>query len=58
MLAEFQSYKGGEELGTHRFKKRARANGASSGWKKAKAPDAYVEKFIGTGTARCYWDCR
>ena len=56
MLAEFQSYKGG--VGTHRFKKRARANGATSGWKKAKASDAYVEKFIVTGTARCYWDCR
>lgn len=56
MLAEFQSYKGG--VGTHRFKKRARANGASSGWRTAKQPDAYVEKFIGPGTARCYWDCK
>lgn len=56
MLAEFQSYKGG--VGTHRFKKRARANGTSSGWKKAKSSDAYAEQFVGTGTARCYWYCK
>ena len=46
------------QVGTYRFKKRARANGASSGWRTAKQPDAYVEKFIGPGTARCYWDCK
>lgn len=54
-LSQLWSY---SQVGTHRFKKRARANGASSGWKKAKSSDAYAEQFIGTGTARCYWYCK
>lgn len=54
-MSQLWSY---SQVGTHKFKKRARANGATSGWKKAKAPDAYAEKFIGTGTARCYWYCK
>lgn len=35
----------------------ATANGAFSGWEDP-GDEAYVDKFIGTATAQCYWNCR
>ena len=35
----------------------ASANGAFSGWK-SPGVEAHASKFIGTGTAECYWNCR
>ena len=35
----------------------ATANGAFSGWE-SPGVEARVSKFIGTGTAECYWNCR
>ncbi|RCW17931.1 hypothetical protein CAC02_00050 [Streptococcus gallolyticus] len=33
------------------------ANGAFSGWQRP-GGEARASKFIGTNTARCYWNCR
>lgn len=35
----------------------ASANGTFSGWQ-SPGVEARVSKFIGTGTAECYWNCR
>ena len=35
----------------------ATANGAFSGWKRP-GVEARASKYIGTGTAQCYWNCR
>lgn len=35
----------------------ASANGAFSGWK-SPGVEAHASKYIGTGTAECYWNCR
>ena len=33
------------------------ANGGFSGWK-SPGEEAHASKYIGTGTAECYWNCR
>lgn len=35
----------------------ATVNGAFSGWKRP-GVEARASKYIGTGTAQCYWNCR
>ncbi|MDO4680678.1 MAG: hypothetical protein Q4A55_05445 [Aerococcus sp.] len=45
------------DVQSHHYEHSATANGAFSGWKPT-GTEAYITKFIGTGTAECYWDCR
>ena len=45
------------EVQTHRFEHSATVNSDFSGWKRPGVL-ARASKFIGTGTARAYWDCR
>lgn len=45
------------EVQTHKYEHSATANSTFSGWKEP-GEVAYVSQFVGTSTARAYWDCR
>lgn len=45
------------QVQTSQYQHSATANTACSGWKEA-GVEAYASKFIGNGTAQCFWNCK